>query len=63
MPERAAQADVEALKDFAQDHDFKAIRVTIRTGGDSWQTIEVRHAGIWDDAPDGWTVAVEEHSL
>lgn len=53
----------EQLKDIAHDRDLVALRATRKTGRDTWTHVEVRHAGLWDDAPDGWTVTVEETSL
>lgn len=55
--------DVELLKDFADAHGAMHIAVTIQTAPDHWQTTEVRHAGLMDDSPDGWTVEIKEHSL
>lgn len=58
-----ASAIAERLKDVADELDLFALRGTISRGPDRWTNIEVRHAGIWDDAPDGWAVDVEDGAL
>ena len=61
QPDHAALA--EQLKDFAHDHGMTALRATVATGPDSWLAIEVRHASLSGDSPDGWDTTVRRESL
>ena len=46
---------VEMLKDVAYEIDAQRLQATIPDGGDRWTMIEVSHAGLFDEAPDGWS--------
>jgi len=54
---------IEELKDIAYQRGLVSLRGTIANGGDSWTTIEVRHAALMSDSKDGWDVIVKESSL
>lgn len=54
---------IEALKEFAYEHELTRVTGTYRSARDEWTTVEVKHAGAYDDAPDGWTVEVRVTSL
>lgn len=53
----------EQLKDQAYALGLSALKATHPTGPDRWRTVEVCHASIHSDAPDGWDVTIEEHGL
>jgi hypothetical protein len=56
-------ATAEELKDLADRLGAISIRVTFYTAPGEWRHLEVRHAGLWDEAPDGWTVEITQTSL
>jgi len=54
---------IVALKDFADDHRLTGVAATWVSAREEWTTIQVRHAGLYDDAPDGWAVERKVTSL
>lgn len=54
---------VSVLKEVAYEIEAVRITATLKREPDGWTTIEVRHATLMSDSPDGWDVSIKEGAL